>query len=238
MKRRKRIESGFEPKRIKINPDQLICHQPSPVQTKVKSSNRNAHAYLYSYNQLTILVQPSNSQYSIGRKPQPPPSHHLAHLPRTLLPPHPPTHQQRGDHGPHERQDRQRPPHGPPPGPLHHEPAPDGPDEQSARERRVEEAVRRRVRAAAAEDARAGALLDVDDVRDLCEEGRHGHTERDAEASEEGAQECDLGRAGVVDGAHGDEEGDSEEEARGGGDAGPALVAPVADQGRREGGED
>lgn len=69
----------------------------------------------------------------------------------------------------------------------------------------------------------------MDNVRNLGEEGRHGHAERDAEAGEERAQEGDLSRAGVVDGAHGDEEGDGEEEAAGGGDAGSALVAPVAD---------
>ena len=218
--KRKRIESGFEPKRIKINPD---ADMPPPclVQTKKSQSQRSC-----------ILVQ-TNSQYSRWKNTNQPPSHHLAalltHLPLTILPPNPPTDEQRRHQGPHERQDRQRPPHGPPPGPLHHEPAPDGPDEQSARERRVEEAVRRRVRAAAAEDARTGPLLDVDDVRDLCEEGRHSHAERDAEAGEERAQESDLSRTGVVDGAHGDEEGDGEEEASGGGDAGPALVAPVAD---------
>ena len=72
-------------------------------------------------------------------------------------------------------------------------------------------------------------FLARDDVRDLCEQRRHGHAERDAEARQQRGQQGHLFDPGVGDGAEGDEEGDGEEEAEGGGEAGAALVGPVAD---------
>lgn len=72
-------------------------------------------------------------------------------------------------------------------------------------------------------------FLSRDDIRDLCEQRRHGHAERDAQTRQQRGQQGHLVDAGVGDGAEGDEEGDCEEEAEGCREAGAALVGPVAD---------
>lgn len=81
-------------------------------------------------------------------------------------------------------------------------------------------------------------LLDMDNVRNLRQQRCHGHAKREAQASQERTQQHHLTDAAAVHGAQGHEEGHGEQEPERGGDAGPTLVAPVADQGRAEGGED
>lgn len=81
-------------------------------------------------------------------------------------------------------------------------------------------------------------LFVKDDIRNLRQEGRYHHTQRDAHACQQRAQQHHLRGAAVVHSPHGDEEGGGEGEAEGGGEAGPALVGPVADEWGDEGGED
>lgn len=164
-------------------------------------------------------------------------NHHLPTLSH-LYPPSPPPNHQRRHPSTHQRQNRQRPPHSPPPRALRHEPAPNRPDEHTARESGVEEPVRRGIRAPSAKHTGVGFLFDIDDVGDLREQRRHGHAQRRAQTSQHCTKERYLIDSAVVDGPHGDEERDRQGKPDGGGDAGTAFVAPVSDYRRDEGWQD